>query len=80
MALFWAGTLPIMAALGAGVAGLAGPLRRCVPVLTSLIIVCVGLWTLLGRLAMPALAIPGPQSDPVAQIESLDPAEMPCCK
>lgn len=54
MAVFWAGTLPMMVGLGLGIQRLAGPLRRHVPVLTSLAVVAVGLYTVTSRLRMPA--------------------------
>jgi len=49
LAAFWAGTLPVMATLGAGVQWLAGPLRRHLPVVTSAALIVVGLFTLVGR-------------------------------
>lgn len=55
MAVFWLGTLPIMAAIGIGAQALAGPLRRHLPLLTSLALVGVGLWTLLGRISAPPM-------------------------
>lgn len=54
MASFWLGTLPIMAALGAGVRTLAGPLRAKLPVATSFLLAIVGIWTIAGRLNVPA--------------------------
>jgi len=60
MAAFWLGTLPIMAAIGVGVQAMAGRLRRHLPVLTSLVLVFAGLWTILGRMVMPAIAIQPP--------------------
>lgn len=56
MAVFWLGTLPIMAAIGVGVQSLSGPLRRYLPLATSLVLVGAGLWTLTGRLVPHALA------------------------
>jgi len=57
MTAFWAGTLPVLGALAAGVQFLAGPLRRHLPVLTSVALIAVGLFALAGR-ALPALAAP----------------------
>lgn len=56
MAVFWLGTLPMMVGLGIGIQALTGRLRRHLPLATSLLLVCVGLWTLAGRAAMPTLA------------------------
>lgn len=58
MATFWLGTLPMMATLGFGVQALAGPLRAKLPLITSLVLVGVGVWTLLGRMALPSIAAP----------------------
>ncbi len=58
MAVFWAGTLPILAGIGLGAQTLAGPLRSRLPVLTSILLVVVGTYTVFGRLTLPALAKP----------------------
>ncbi|MBX3406193.1 MAG: sulfite exporter TauE/SafE family protein [Phycisphaeraceae bacterium] len=58
MAIFWAGTLPVLAAVGIGAQALAGPLRSKLPVLTSLLLVGVGVYTVLGRMTLPTLARP----------------------
>lgn len=49
MAAFWLGTLPIMAALGVGLQTLTGPLRRQLPMATSLLLVAAGVYTVAGR-------------------------------
>jgi sulfite exporter TauE/SafE len=56
MAAFWLGTLPIMAALGIGASHLTGPLRRHMPLLTSLLLVGVGVYTVSGRMHVPVIA------------------------
>lgn len=58
MAIFWAGTLPVLAAVGISAQALAGPLRSKLPVMTSLLLVGVGVYTVLGRMALPTLARP----------------------
>ncbi|MFN7020152.1 MAG: sulfite exporter TauE/SafE family protein [Phycisphaerales bacterium] len=58
MAVFWVGTLPMMGAIGLGVQTLAGPLRRHLPVLTSVLMIAAGLWTLSGRMSAPVMAAP----------------------
>ena len=69
--------------LGAGLQALTGPLRRRLPVLTSLLVVGVGLATIFGRLSLPvAAAAPGgPDSmnHLVNRVKALDSSEMPCC-
>jgi sulfite exporter TauE/SafE len=49
MAVFFAGTLPVMLALGEAVRHLSGPLRRHVPAACALMLVLLGLWTVVGR-------------------------------
>jgi hypothetical protein len=87
MAAFWLGTLPILVALGAGVQQLAGALGRKLPLITSLAIIAVGLFSVTQRLAMPAMAATGMHAAPPASIEQsaeraekLVPESMPCCK
>lgn len=50
MAVFWVGTLPVMAALGAGAVRLAGPLKRHAPVAAGVLLVAGGAWTVQARL------------------------------
>jgi sulfite exporter TauE/SafE len=49
MAVFWAGTLPLMLAFGEAVSRLSGPLRRHVPATCALALMILGLWTVFGR-------------------------------
>lgn len=84
MAAFWLGTLPMMATLGFGVQALAGPLRAKLPLITSLVLVGAGVWTLLGRMALPSIAAPGP-SQPMSVEESINRAsnvegDCPLCR
>ena len=51
MGAFWAGTLPVMAMVGAGARRLAGPLARRLPVVSAAVLVVIGLLTIGGRLA-----------------------------
>jgi len=55
MAVFWAGTLPVLVAVGAGAAKLTGALGARAPVLTTCALIGVGLWTVAGRLTVPTL-------------------------
>jgi sulfite exporter TauE/SafE len=56
MAAFWAGSVPVLAALGVGVQKLAGPLQRHVPTFSAVLLVAVGLMAVLGRLDVPSFA------------------------
>ncbi len=48
MAVFWAGTLPMMLAIGVGLRRLAGPLRDRLPIFSALVLVAIGLYSLTG--------------------------------
>lgn len=49
MAVFWAGTLPVMLAFGEAVRALSGRLRRHVPATCALVLMILGLWTVVSR-------------------------------
>jgi sulfite exporter TauE/SafE len=51
MTVFWAGTLPVMLSLGAGLQALAAPLRRHVPVVCAIAMIVVGLLAVAGRIS-----------------------------
>lgn len=50
MAVFWSGTLPLLAALGFAAGRVLGPLRSRLPVVTAIAMIVVGLITVAGRL------------------------------
>lgn len=56
MAAFWAGTLPVMASLGVGLQALTGPLRRRLPLLTSISLVAIGLYMVVARVSVPVMS------------------------
>lgn len=87
MAVFWAGTLPALIALGASVQRFAGPLASRMPVLTSLAIVVVGLLTigtrlplLLGGEAMAGEPTPSGVAGAIEHVRTVDHADLPCCE
>lgn len=49
MLAFWLGTLPVMAAIGMGAKVIAGRIGAKFPLVTSVLLVGAGLWTLYGR-------------------------------
>ncbi len=49
MAVFWAGTVPMLLALGLGAQVLSIPLRRHIPAITAVILVALGLYAIIGR-------------------------------
>lgn len=85
MATFWLGTLPVMVTLGTGIQSLAGPLRRRLPVLMPVLLVAVGLYTVAGRLAMPAIpkhatAVPASHAAAVQHIQEISNQVPECCR
>jgi sulfite exporter TauE/SafE len=62
MAAFWAGTVPALLVVGAGVQALTGTLGRRVPILTSLVILAIGLYTIAGRTTLRLEQVGGPQA------------------
>lgn len=82
MGAFWLGTLPIMVGLGLGIQTLAGRLGSRLPLVTSVLLVAVGLYTIAGRLAAPAIAMPAPHvnADGSAVVpDPYEPAPCPLC-
>lgn len=61
MAVFWLGTLPVMASLGVAMQRSLGPARRAMPLATSVLLVVMGGLTLAGRV----WAIPSAGGKPV---------------
>lgn len=57
MAVFWLGTLPVLVSLGACVQKLTGAMGRQLPVVTAVVVIAVGLWTLAGRAGLDTQAI-----------------------
>jgi hypothetical protein len=55
MAVFWLGTLPVMAGLGVTVQAAAGSLRRFVPAACAVAMIVVGLLAVLGRVRPPEM-------------------------
>ena len=53
MAVFWLGTLPVMAGLGVAVQALAGRMRRWVPAACAVAMIVVGLLAIAGRVRAP---------------------------
>lgn len=56
MGTFWLGTVPLMAALGAGIQLLTRPLHAHMPLITGLAVTAVGIYTAMGRLQAPEMS------------------------
>lgn len=86
MASFWLGTLPVLGTLGLGAGVLLRRFGARIPLLTSLMLIAVGVLTAAGRLRVDADALRRVASRPtdlngaVQQVKSLDSAKLPCCK
>jgi hypothetical protein len=72
-----------MLSLGIGLQALTGPLRRRLPLITSLLLVVVGVGTLVGRLHLPSFgrgdALPTSLEQLTRHVQKLDSKEAPCC-
>jgi sulfite exporter TauE/SafE len=87
MAVFWLGTVPILAALGVGLQTLLGPVRRHVPTAMALLLVAMGAFVAVRGFEMRAMAespVKVVNADhstegAVRQVKSINPDELPCC-
>ncbi len=87
MAVFWAGTLPILVGVGAGIRAISGPLASKLPVVLPLLVIIAGLFTIFSRLGISpeALAELSARIETTSleslgeSIEQLDAGAMPCC-
>ena len=86
MVVFWAGTLPVLVAIGSGLQAVlarAGGWGRRIPVISATLIVLVGLWATFDRGRLdPALLAVGATADGsslVDHVRTLQSADAPCC-
>ena len=81
MAAFWAGTLPALVLVGAGVKRVLGPVGRRLPALTCVVLVGAGLYTLLGRTLIDPVALAAKiSSSTTSSVHVPTPGEAPCCE
>lgn len=59
MAVFWLGTLPVMATVGVAAQRGLGPLGRRLPLVTATVLVMLGLLTIAGRFPAPVVPVAG---------------------
>ncbi len=78
MAVFWAGTVPILLALGLGAQILGVPLRRHIPAVTAVILVALGLYAIIGRPTTAIAAMAKHQHAAEGSVPSPDDPP-PCC-
>ena len=85
MLAFWLGTLPVLAALGAGARALAGPLGARLPALTALALIASGVLTLVARFDLiardlsPALGAMITRRESGLHLETHRQSEPPAC-
>jgi hypothetical protein len=77
MAAFWAGTVPVLLALGLGAQIISIPLRRHIPAITAVILVALGLYAIIGRPTTVLAAVQKHQHAAEAVPSADDPP--PCC-
>jgi sulfite exporter TauE/SafE len=78
MLIFWAGTLPALIAVGAGIRTFLGPLQRRLPVATAVALLLAGLYTIAGRTRLDPIALSVTLSAHPSSIPQ--PGTAPCCQ
>jgi len=79
MAAFWAGTLPALIIVGAGVRRILGPIGRRLPALTCIALVGSGLYTLAGRAFIDPMALAKRIHPASASVSVPNPGDASCC-
>ncbi|QQE10060.1 sulfite exporter TauE/SafE family protein [Planctomycetota bacterium] len=86
MAAFWLGTVPILAALGIGAGFLSQKFGAKMPVISGVIIIVIGLYTVMSRVGIDTDAFAdqtnlklGADQSQIEQIKNLDSSDLPCC-
>jgi sulfite exporter TauE/SafE len=80
MVAFWAGTVPALLAVGLGAQLVSAPLRRHVPAVTAILLVCLGLYAILGRPASVDAAIHKHKQMQRSEVPSPEGAAQSCCE
>lgn len=83
MVTFWAGTVPIMAALVLGVDKIGTPIQKKLPVAMACLVIAIGVFTVAYRapVAIGAeTAVATGTEDLISQIKNVDHTSMPCCR
>lgn len=86
MAAFWVGTVPVLLSVGVGTQWLAGLLGKRLPLVTSVAIIAIGIFTIAGRISIPASAFDAIEpvaletpAEAVKHVEALSKQPLPCC-
>jgi len=80
MAAFWSGNAPVLLGLGVAFSAVVGRVRRHVPVLSAVVIFCIGLFTVTLRANLPAFAVASitGKSERNASLAVPMPGDCPC--
>lgn len=84
MAVFWAGTLPVLITLGAGVRALTGRFGKAMPTLMPIAITLVAMLSILSRTWTPVTlqddnAQPATMAETIEHVRGLESHDMACC-
>ncbi len=81
MAVFWAGTVPVMVMLVLGAAKISHSVQQRLPVAMASLVIVVGVFTLAFRapVAIGGETIVADREDLVQQVQSIEQSELPCC-
>ena len=82
MAVFWAGTVPIMAALMFGLSGLGQSIQRRIPVAMASLVIVIGVFTIAFRAPVAIgedTKVVGQTESLIEQVQNVDHSELPCC-
>ncbi len=83
MAAFWAGTVPILLAIGFGAQAMALPFRRHAPMMTAILLVVIGVVAIVRRPETTTSILSKIQNKGInaeERIKDLDSGKMPCCE
>lgn len=83
MAAFWAGTVPILLAIGFGAQSMALPFRRHAPLLTAILLVVIGIVAIVRRPETTMSILSRIQNKGLTteeRVKNLDSGQMPCCE
>jgi len=83
MATFWAGTVPIMAALMLGLNKIGMKLQQKIPLMMATLVILIGLFTILRRapvLIEPELPVASNVEVLTEQVNDIDQSQLPCCQ
>ncbi|QDT62995.1 sulfite exporter TauE/SafE family protein [Calycomorphotria hydatis] len=79
MAVFWLGTVPILATLGIGVQSLPSRLRQALPVVTAVFVIVAGAELVSVRAWADYTSLQSEQKSSLEQVEGAGEIPLPCC-